>query len=59
LLVLKAMTDLARKSADGLLPIEDSVDRRKDRIGQILTGSGLEGSIFQKVFSFASRLYLP
>jgi hypothetical protein len=31
---------------DVLLPIEDSVDRRKDRVDQILTGSGLEGGIF-------------
>ena len=36
---------------DGLLPIEDSVDRQKDGIDQILTGSGLEGSVFiQGVF---------
>jgi len=51
---------LARKSADGLLPIEDSVVRRKDRVDQILTNSGLEGDSFvQEVFSFASSLCLP
>ena len=40
------MTGLARKSAYGLLSIEDLVDRRGDRVDQILTGSGLEGSVF-------------
>ena len=50
------MTDLARKSADGLLPIEDSVDQRKDIIGQILTGSGLEGSIFSEGFFFCVKV---
>ena len=43
------MTGLARKSAYGLLSIEDLVDRRGDRVEQILTGSGLEGD-----FSFGS-----
>jgi len=40
------MTGLARKSAYGLLSIEDLVDRRGDRVDQILTGSDLEGGIF-------------
>ena len=45
---------------DVLLPIEDSVDRRKDRVDQILTNSGLEGDSFvQEVFSFASSLCVP
>ena len=51
---------LVRKSADSLLPIEDSVVLRKDRVDQILTNSGLEGDSFvQEVFSFASSLCLP
>ena len=38
--------DLARKSADGLLPIVDSVDRQEYKVDQILMGSGLEGDVF-------------
>ena len=39
--------------------LEDSVDWRGDKVGQFLTGSGLEGSIFVwNIFPFASRMYL-
>ena len=41
----KATTDLARKLADGLLPIEDYVDWQEDKVDQILMGSGLEGDV--------------
>jgi len=36
---------LARKLADGLLPIEDYVDWQEDKVDQILMGSGLEGDV--------------
>ena len=32
-------------SANGSLPIEDSVDQREDKVVRILTGPGLERSI--------------
>jgi len=45
LLIWEAVTDLAIESADGLLPMGGSVDRRKARVDHILTGTGMVGDI--------------
>jgi len=56
LLVWKATVGLARKSADGLLPIRDFVDWREDKVDQILTDSGLECGVLFREFFFCVKV---